>query len=301
MLKKIIVILLIVGLLGVLMIGAVNRTLARVENDGNGQGLGRQAAGSEVSNQSFGYSQNTDQGQGNDVYGRARGGQGLSNEEFRSSLGSYSNTESGKMGGNRQGRDEITSSHEFTAVEQAELNEAEKEILTFMREEEKLAHDVYVKMYELWGLPIFQNISSSEQLHTEAVEALLNVYQVPDPASSEIGVFTNPDLQTLYNDLVGQGSQSLSEALRVGAAIEEIDILDLQESLTQTDNADIQHVLTNLLKGSSNHLKAFTSTLFNQTGETYQPQFMSMENYQAIIGETDVNGGQGKGFRGGRN
>ena len=79
------------------------------------------------------------------------------------------------------------------------------------------------------------------------------------------------------------------------------DILDLQESLTQTDNADIQHVLTNLLKGSSNHLKAFTSTLFNQTGETYQPQFMSMENYQAIIGETDANGGQGKGFRGGRN
>ena len=123
---------------------------------------------------------------------------------------------------------------------------------------------------------------------------------MPDPARDELGVFTNPDLQTLYNDLVVQGSQSLYEALRVGAAIEEIDILDLQKRLAQTENADIQHVFTSLLQGSSNHLRAFTSTLMTQTGETYQPQYMSLDDYQAIIGETIVSGGQGRGGRGGR-
>lgn len=67
-----------------------------------------------------------------------------------------------------------------------------------------------------------------------------------------------------------QGSQSLADALKVGVAIEEIDILDLQTRLAQTDNADIELVYGNLLKGSHNHLRAFTSTLQRQTGEMYE-------------------------------
>ena len=164
-----------------------------------------------------------------------------------------------------------------------------------MREEEKLAHDVYVVMYELWGMRIFQNISGSEQSHTEAVKSLLDGYGVPDPAVGEIGVFSNPDLQVLYNDLVAQGSQSLTDALLVGAAIEEIDILDLEERLAQTDNADIQHVFENLLKGSGNHLRAFTSSFMTQTGETYQPQYMSIMTYQAIVAGSGMGSGQGRG------
>lgn len=42
------------------------------------------------------------------------------------------------------------------------LNAAEIEGLLFMREEEKLAHDVYLALYAKWGLPIFQNIAQSE-------------------------------------------------------------------------------------------------------------------------------------------
>jgi len=117
-----------------------------------------------------------------------------------------------------------------------------------MREEEKLAHDVYVTLYEQWGLPIFQNISQSEQAHTEAVKALLERYGVADPATGTIGTFSNPELQSLYTDLIARGSQSLVEALKVGVAIEELDILDLQERLVQTDNADIQQVFNNLLQ-----------------------------------------------------
>ena len=86
-----------------------------------------------------------------------------------------------------------------------------------MREEEKLADDVYIMLYEKWGKRIFQNISRSEQTHTDAIKALLTRYELPDPASSSTGVFTNPDLQTLYNDLIARGSESLAEAFEVGA------------------------------------------------------------------------------------
>jgi hypothetical protein len=150
-----------------------------------------------------------------------------------------------------------------------ELSPAEEEALVFMREEEKLARDVYLFLYDQWRLPLFQNIATSEQTHSEAVAALLDRYGIADPASTVAGVFVNADLQSLYNQLTAQGSQSLADALKVGAEIEEIDILDLQSQLTITDNADIQQVFTNLLNGSYNHLRAFTSTLLNQAGETY--------------------------------
>jgi hypothetical protein len=176
-----------------------------------------------------------------------------------------------------------------------------------MREEEKLAHDVYVTFYAQWSLPIFQNISQSEQIHTDAIKTLLDRYGLTDPASSEIGVFTNPDLQVLYSNFIARGIQSLAEALKVGAAIEEIDILDLQTHLSETDNADIQQIFNNLLNGSYNHLRAFVSTLNTQTGEIYQPQYLSTEAYETIIdasmqtGRDGNGGGIGKGgYHGGR-
>jgi len=195
----------------------------------------------------------------------------------------------------------------------SDLSAVEAEGLSFMREEEKLAHDVYLALYEQWGLAIFQSISLSEQQHSDSVKMLLDIYGLDDPAAAQAGVFSNPELQTLYNELVARGEQSLAEALKVGAAIEEIDILDLQERLAQTDNADIQQVYNNLLRGSENHLRSFVQNLSTQSGETYQPQYLSVEAYQAILAGTNGNRrgaagqsqgqtgkGGGRGYRGGR-
>jgi hypothetical protein len=175
------------------------------------------------------------------------------------------------------------------------LSADETAALLFMREEEKLAHDVYVTLYTKWSLPAFQNISASEQTHTDAVKALIDRYNLADPASNNVGVFTNPDLQKLYTDLVARGSESAAEALKVGAAIEEIDILDLEKRFAQTDNADIQQVFNNLRSGSYNHLQAFATNLQSQTGETYQPQYLSPEAYQAIINSSVSKGNSGGG------
>ena len=45
------------------------------------------------------------------------------------------------------------------------LTDEEIEDLRFLREEEKLAHDVYLYAYEKHNIMIFQNISNSEQTH----------------------------------------------------------------------------------------------------------------------------------------
>jgi hypothetical protein len=183
-----------------------------------------------------------------------------------------------------------------------ELSENEIAGLLYLREEEKLAFDVYVNFYSQYGTRNFQNISQSELTHIESVKTLIDRYRLTDLASSEMGVFTNPDLQTLYNELVVRGNQSPSEALLVCAAIEEIDILDLKENLAKTDNADIQLVYENLLLGSKNHLRAFAAKLLQQTGETYEPHYLSLDAYQSIIeGDTQVGGnnqGAGSGIGG---
>jgi hypothetical protein len=188
-----------------------------------------------------------------------------------------------------------------TADDRPETNSAGNELtddeiagLIFMREEEKLAKDVYLGLYDLWGLSIFQNIAGSEQTHTDAVKRLLDTFGIEDPAdTSPTGVFANQDLQTLYDDLMALGAQSMGDALLVGGAIEEIDILDLQEYLDNTQDESIRRVYQNLLRGSENHLRAFTSNYERQTGETYLPQYMSQADYDAIVTSSSSRGGRG--------
>ncbi|NJE12238.1 DUF2202 domain-containing protein [Thermococcus sp. LS2] len=178
------------------------------------------------------------------------------------------------------------------------LTQEEIDGLLWMREEEKLARDVYLTLYEMYGLQIFQNIANSEQMHMDAVLTLLEKYGIEDPAVDEVGVFTNPELQALYDQLIAMGSQSVEDALNVGALIEETDIKDLEEWITKTDNADIIQVYENLMAGSENHLRAFTSVLQNY-GVTYEPQVISEDEYNEII-SSPMNTGMGgvSGFRG---
>ena len=158
---------------------------------------------------------------------------------------------------------------------------------------------MYTTLYQTWGLSIFNNIASSEQSHTDAIKSLLDANGIADPAAGQpIGVFSNPDLQALYNQLVEMGSLSLADALKVGAAIEEIDILDLEEAMAETSNASILAVYENLLKGSRNHLRSFVSTISQQNGETYEPQYLGADAFDAIVSSAPETGGTGAGGTG---
>ena len=161
------------------------------------------------------------------------------------------------------------------------LTSPEEEGLLFMAEEEKLAGDVYSSLNEIWSLRVFDNIGRAERTHQAAVETLLIRYSLAVPANPP-GEFSNETLQSLYNDLVSRGGLSAEEALRVGASIEELDILDLEERMAQTDKEDIQLVYSNLKRGSENHLRAFVNNL-ERRGIEYRPEYLSLQEYDGII------------------
>ena len=125
--------------------------------------------------------------------------------------------------------DPVALDHVFSGIATTDLSEVEAEGLSFMREEEKMARDVYLTLYEQWGIRIFQNIAGAEETHMSAVADLLERYGLPDPAAdTAVGVFANYELQALYDQLIEEGSQSLADALRVGALVEDVDIIDLE-------------------------------------------------------------------------
>ncbi len=168
-------------------------------------------------------------------------------------------------------------------IDSSALSPEEENGLILMREEEKLAHDVYKKLGEKWGLQIFSNIASSEQTHTEAVLSLIERYELSDPAKdNKQGVFTSNELQTVYDELIESGMSSMSNALIVGATIEDLDIYDLDQLLKETNNEDIIVTYKNLQKGSRNHMRAFIKQIEKQ-GSIYTPQYINQSDFDSII------------------
>jgi len=140
--------------------------------------------------------------------------------------------------------------------------EDEARSLAFMREEEKLARDVYQALHERWQLRVFDNISRSEERHFASIGTLLTRYHIDDPARNDIpGVYVNPDLTVLYSELMSKGLSSLKDALEVGVMIEKHDIADLETAIQSAVKTDIKRVYANLLSASLDHLEAFEANL----------------------------------------
>ena len=172
----------------------------------------------------------------------------------------------------------------FIIVSSASLSPVEIEMLEFVREEEKMAHDVYYVLSGIYKKPVFKNIMKSEQEHMDRVLCLLIHYQLEDPASDEIGKFSNPELQKQYDALIDLGITGIVDGLTAGALIEDFDIDNINKWIAQTDNEAILDVFTNIVCGSGNHLISFTE-LLDGFGEEYSPTFLSRAAYQAILDE----------------
>lgn len=184
------------------------------------------------------------------------------------------------------------------AAQQSEkVTKNETNGLTYMREEEKLARDVYDSMYAKWEVNPFGNIRQSERVHMDRMKTLLTRYEVKDPVDEtgdKPGVFKTAVLQKVYNELVKSGTVSLTDALKAGAKIEELDIADLDERIAQTKKDDIITAYQYLRMGSENHLRAFVRRLKSQ-GVDYQPQFLKKEIFDSIINGENQEAGCGNG------
>lgn len=162
------------------------------------------------------------------------------------------------------------------------LGAEEQHDLQHMREEEKIARDVYIQLGERWGLRPFLNISGAEQAHMDAIAALLSHYGLSNPAPGlPVGVFHTPAFQTLHDSLLAQGLRSERDAIQVGLRIEELDIFDLAEARSRTRQPEILAVYEDLERGSRNHLRAFYHHLV-RLGDRYVAQHMRQADFDAV-------------------
>jgi hypothetical protein len=149
-------------------------------------------------------------------------------------------------------------------IELVPLTEAEKDMMIFIYQEEKLARDIYMAMNVSYpNCTIFANIALSEVKHMEAVRKLLDRYVTDEElaalTSLNIGFFLDQELQELYGALLAQGGLSVDDAYAVGETIENKDIEDLTAALAITleVHLDILSVYTKLRDASYSHLEAF--------------------------------------------
>jgi hypothetical protein len=179
---------------------------------------------------------------------------------------------------------------EEVVEETVQLTTLEITDLKFLREEEKLARDVYMYASSVHSHQIFVNIPLSEQKHMDQVLVLLEKYGIEDPALSDEGVFNNTDLQQLYDELTDKVDVSLIDALEVGATIEDLDIFDIARIEIRTDKEDILSMYAKLKCGSRNHLRAYIGQL-DSRGETYSAQYLTQKEIDEILedGQEDCN------------
>lgn len=126
------------------------------------------------------------------------------------------------------------------------------------REEGKLARDVYIALYDVWGIRVFANMARGKQMHMDHLASLIEAQGLVDPViGSGLGEFKNAELASLYTSLVAQGSQSLQAAFTVGSIIGDLGIYDLETSLLEAEEPYTIGAYTKLLRGSVNHMRPF--------------------------------------------
>jgi hypothetical protein len=160
------------------------------------------------------------------------------------------------------------------------LSYEQKYTIAYMWDEERLARDLYLKLYELYpdAKPLYNIATQSETQHVSWVTTLvekydLNLqnttdfsggYDVQTLADIPAGQFILPELQQLYDALYAEGSQSEIDALKVGCKVEVTDVDDLDRYIEEAkagEALDLVAVYENLRNGSYNHYWAFDNAL----------------------------------------
>lgn len=161
-----------------------------------------------------------------------------------------------------------------------------EETIAYMGNEERLAHDIYLNLYNYHlnnGVEIKQlvNIATGAEVqHIEIVQSLVHKYNldaatiIDNPvADSSVtldnmpsGEYGIPVIQNLYDTLYAKGQASKQDALEVGCMVEVTDVNDLDADITLAEAAGADDVVAafNVLRdGSYNHYWAFDKGLKN--------------------------------------
>lgn len=167
--------------------------------------------------------------------------------------------------------------------------------LTYLREEERLARDLYLAFADKYGDDTaFARVAKAEQRHYDAVGRMLERYGLTDPSEGlAAGEYAGDGLVATYQRLLAQGQKSLNDAYEAGIAFEEADVQDLTEAIERTSEADAKRVFEHLQRGSEQHLAAFTAY---RDGKTPTPGEMGGRPSERPLGEAGPRGDRGPGM-----
>jgi hypothetical protein len=163
----------------------------------------------------------------------------------------------------------------------ADLTADEIEFIFAVREDEKIARDLYISFFGKFGLKPFENIGKAEDNHIKATEKLFDYYEIDYPALSGNGKFENAIRQKLFDSLLLKVNTEL-DAFKVMAVLEESNIVEYGAVIKTVVNPNIKMVIENLAKASANHFKAAIRQI-TALGGTYTPEFLTQEQYRAVI------------------
>jgi len=209
------------------------------------------------------------------------------------------------------------------------LTQPLKDSLAYMGNEERLAYDVYLNLYEYHqqnsGIEIKQlyNIATNaERKHIAIVQSLVQRYNLNASDLTDInetvvsdnnmsattmprGVYDIQAIQNLYDSLYTLGQNSQEDALKVGCMVEVTDINDLDKYITQAQESnatDIEAAFNTLRDGSYNHYWAFDKALKNigVTNGCYYEGDTLLTNKEGIYpqnenGQNSQGNGKGEG------
>ena len=145
-----------------------------------------------------------------------------------------------------------------------ELNQDEIRDLQRTREEQKMALDLYQEFYMLYDQYIFDRVAERKAEQMQKVKSLLEVYGLSDPISGIIslrGAYNNLSVQQDYDYFYALGIQSLNEALKASAQVEEQNINTKKNYLRKTENLLLRRTYDNLIRSSEQNLQSFIRNL----------------------------------------
>lgn len=185
----------------------------------------------------------------------------------------------------RPGRDaHLARIHEQIMASRAQpLGADEQRDLQRIREQRKLARDLYWDLAKHWGSLVLVRLGAAEQTHLNTLDTLLDHYGLSDPvAGHAVGESGDPKFQALHVQIVEVGHRSEMAASQAGLLVEEMSLSDLAAARARTRQPEIAAVYDDLLRNSRNHLRALFRQMQRFEGE-YVPQSLSLSDFEAIV------------------
>lgn len=171
---------------------------------------------------------------------------------------------------------------QITIQETPKLTEQEEMDLLFSCEQEKLLRDVYLYSFDKYGNAIFNQIAGSQNVRMSELKGLISSYNLDDPTSLDIGMFSTSSFQDIYNTALIQSDSSLESAIMAILYLEDKDMVDIREFISNTTKENMLYTYEFMYCTSENHIRWLYPELLLEGG-TYTPQFISQDDFNEII------------------